>query len=86
MPKIRNKIDEVSFIGGLIGWLMVNPRSTIDKRVELANASGWRLIQLESSSGTNALIAFLRILVLILTLGLLTFGDGVYLVFEKEVE
>ena len=80
----RNKVDEVSFIGGLIGWLAVNPRSTIDERVSEANSAGWNLVQIQPSSGNNLFISFLRTIVLIVTLGLLTFGDGVYLVFEKE--
>ena len=86
MVKRRNKVDKVSFIGGFIGWLAVDPRSTIDKRVQLANGAGWNLVQITPTGGTNALVSMLRFLVLILTLGLLTFGDGVYLVFEKEVE
>jgi|TARA_B110000238_G_C16006888_1_gene387048 hypothetical protein len=36
----RNKVDEVSFVGELIGWLAVNPRKTIDNRVSEANDSG----------------------------------------------
>lgn len=86
MTKKRNKVDKVSFIGGFIGWLMVDPRTTIDNRVTLANGAGWNLVQLTPTGGSNALIAALRFVVLILTLGLLTFGDGVYLIFEKEVE
>lgn len=80
----RNKVDEVNFVGGLIGWLVVNPRSTIDKRVSEANDAGWNLVQMQPSSGSNLVIAVIRFVILILTLGLLTFGDGVYLVFEKE--
>lgn len=80
----RNKVDEVSFIGGLIGWLAVNPRNTIDKRVSEANDAGWNLVQIQPSSGSNLVISVLRFVILTLTLGLLTFGDGVYLVFEKE--
>ena len=33
----RNKIDEITFIGGLVGWLAVNPKVTIDNRVAEAN-------------------------------------------------
>ena len=80
----RNKVDEVNFVGGLIGWLVVNPRSTIDKRVSEANDAGWSLVQIQPSSGSNLVISVLRFIILTLTLGLLTFGDGVYLVFEKE--
>ena len=42
----RNKIDEISFIGGLIGWLAVNPKDTINSRVAQANEYGWRVINI----------------------------------------
>ena len=80
----RNKVDEVTFVGGLIGWVAVNPRSTIDKRVTEANEAGWNLVQIQPSAGSNLVISVLRLVLLIVTLGLLTFGDGVYLVFEKD--
>lgn len=81
---VRSKVDEVSFLGGLIGFLFVNPRLIIDRRVKEANANGWRLVQIVPSSGTNFLITVLRAVLLVLTLGLITFGDGMYLVFEKD--
>lgn len=80
----RNKVDEVSFAGGLIGFLAVNPRRMIDNRVKEANENGWVLTQLQPTSGNNLFIKVLRFVLLVLTLGLFTFGDGMYLVFEKE--
>ena len=80
----RNKVDEVSFIGGLIGLLFVNPRRIIDNRVKEANDHGWSLVAIEKSSGNNLLINVLRFVLLVATLGLFTFGDGMYLVFEKD--
>lgn len=80
----RNKVDEVSFIGGLIGFLFVNPRAIIDSRVSEANNHGWTLVAFQKSSGNNLLINVLRFVLLVVTLGLFTFGDGMYLVFEKE--
>ena len=82
----KNKVDEVYFLGGLIGFLFVSPRLVIDKRVKEANAHGWRLINMNPTSGTNLLIVVLRTIILFCTLGLITFGDGVYLLFEKEVK
>lgn len=82
--KKRNKIDEVSFIGGLIGFIFVNPRSVIDARVKEANDHGWTLVDFQKSTGNNLLINVLRVLLLIFTLGLFTFGDGMFLAFEKE--
>ena len=80
----RNKIDEITFIGGLIGWLVVNPKATIDNRVAEANKAGWTVVNIISGGEQNALLRLLRFIVLVVTLGLFTFGDGVYVIFEKE--
>jgi hypothetical protein len=80
----RNKIDEITYIGGLIGWLVVNPKATIDNRVAEANKAGWTVVNIISGGEQNALLRLLRIVVLVVTLGLFTFGDGVYVIFEKE--
>tara|TARA_Y100001935_G_C17061472_1_gene386960 strand:+ start:317 stop:568 length:252 start_codon:yes stop_codon:yes gene_type:complete len=80
----RNKIDEITFIGGLIGWLAVNPKTTIDNRVAEANEAGWTVVNIIPGGQQNALLRFLRTLVLILTLGLFTFGDGVFVIYEKQ--
>ena len=86
MSRFRSKVDEVSFVGGLYGLLFTNPKMAIESRVKKGNDAGWRLVQIHPSSGTNLLIWFLRLLLLVVTLGIFTFGDGVYLVFEKEID
>jgi hypothetical protein len=80
----RNKIDEITFVGGIIGWLAVNPKATIDNRVAEANKAGWTVVNIISGNEQNALLRLLRTVVLVVTLGLFTFGDGVYVIFEKE--
>ena len=80
----RNKMDEITYIGGLIGWLVVNPKATIDNRVAEANKAGWTVVNIISGNEQNALLRLLRTVVLVVTLGLFTFGDGVYVIFEKE--
>ena len=80
----RNKIDEITFIGGLIGWLAVNPKATIDNRVAEANKAGWTVVNIIPGGEQNALLRVLRFIILVVTLGLFTFGDGVYVIFEKE--
>ena len=80
----RNKIDELSFMGGLIGWLAVNPKDTINSRVAQANEYGWRVVNIIPGSDQNAFLRILRLIVLILTFGLFTWGDGVYVIYEKE--
>jgi hypothetical protein len=60
MAKIRSKVDEVSFVGGLVGLFFTNPRKTIATRVKQGNDAGWRLIQMHPSSGSNLLMWVLR--------------------------
>jgi hypothetical protein len=86
MPKFRSKVDEVSFVGGLYGLLFTSPKRSIESRVKKGNDAGWRLVQMHASSGSNLLIWLLRLLLLIMTLGIFTFSDGMYLVFEKEID
>jgi len=82
----RNKIDEITYMGGFIGWLIINPKQTINNRVEEANKAGWTVVNIVPGGSQNALFRFLRIIILILTLGMFTFGDGVYVIFEKDIE
>ena len=82
----RNRIDEITYIGGFIGWLIINPKQTINNRVEEANKAGWTVVNIIPGGDQNALFRLLRTLILILTLGLFTFGDGVFVIFEKDGE
>ena len=68
----RNKIDEISFMGGLIGWLAVNPKDTINSRVAQANEYGWSVVNIVPGSDQNAFLRVLRLIVLVLTFGLFT--------------
>ena len=80
----RNKIDEITFVCGFIGWLAVNPKATIDNRVAEANKAGWTVVNIVPGGEQNALLRLLRTVVLVVTLGLFTYGDGVYVIFEKD--
>mgnify|MGYP001334647279 FL=1 len=80
----RNKIDEITYVGGLIGWLLINPRKTIDARVSQANEAGWTVVNIIPGSNQNALFRLMRYVVLTLTLGIFTFGDGVIVIYEKD--
>ena len=42
----RNKIDEITYMGGFIGWLIINPKQTINNRVEEANKAGWTVVNI----------------------------------------
>ena len=82
----RNKIDRVSFYGGLIGALAVNPRMLLDSRVEKANLHGWTVVQITPHKEANLLIQILNFGFLMITFGLFNFAPGYLIVFEKEVD
>ena len=67
-----------------ISFSLVNPKATIDNRVAEANKAGWTVVNIIPGGEQNALLRLLRIVVLVVTLGLFTYGDGVYVIFEKE--
>jgi len=78
-----NTIARISLAGGLIGALTTNPRRALNKTIEDYNARGWKAIQVESHKTHNLFIFLLQFLVLILTLGLYTWGGGYLVLFEK---
>ena len=82
----RNKIDRVSFYGGLIGALVVNPRLLLDSRVAKANELGWSVVQITPHKEANLLMSILNFGLLMATLGLFNFAPGYLIVFEKEVD
>ena len=83
---MKNKIDRIALAGGLIGLLFTNPRGALEKRVNEANKNGWKLHQILPHTETNLFVRFLALLILVLTLGLYTFGAGYILLFEKETD
>lgn len=85
MSKI-NKVSRISLIGGLIGAIATNPRKALQKEIDDHNQNGWNTIQITNHSTTNTFIWLLQILVLILTLGLFTWGGGYLVLFEKDKE
>jgi len=80
----KNKITRVSLTGGLIGALTTNPKKALENEIDKANQDGWSAIHFESHKTTNLFIMFLQIIVLILTVGLFTWGGGYLILFEKE--
>ena len=80
----KSRVDRIALAGGLIGMLTTNPRRAIESRVEEANSNGWRLHQILPHSERNLFVILLASIVLILTLGLYTFGGGYLLLFEKD--
>ena len=81
----ENRVIQVNLAGGILGMLSMNPRKTLEKRIQKANADGWSVVQVEPQGTANLVMMVLQLIVLLLTLLLWTFG-GAYLVFlEREV-
>jgi hypothetical protein len=84
MSKKVNKVVRVNLSGGLIGLVFTDPRGAIEKHLNKANADGWNLVQLETAGDANLLVFLLKLAILVLTLGLWTFGTAYYVLFEKD--
>ena len=80
-----NKVERIFLSGGLIGMLFTNPRKALDELMVESNANGWSAVQILKHSNTNLLITIIQILVLLLTLGLWTWGAGYLVLLEKDV-
>ena len=81
----KNKVSRISLMGGLIGAFVTNPRKALENEIDKANQDGWSAIHIMSHRTTNLFIFLLQIAVLVLTLGLFTWGGGYLVLFEKEV-
>lgn len=79
-----NKVRRLSLSGGLIGLLFTNPRAALDAAIQEANAEGWNCHQITPHRTHNLLVVLLQVVVLIVTLGLWTWGAGYILLLEKE--
>lgn len=79
-----NKVVRVSLSGGIIGLLTTNPRRALDNTIDKHNQDGWNAVYFSNHTDTNLLVTALRILVLIGTLGLWTWGAGYLVLFEKQ--
>jgi len=80
----KNKVTRISLIGGLIGAIATNPRKALEKEIEDGNQEGWNSIQIIPHRTTNLFIAILQLIVLVLTIGLFTWGGGYLVLFERE--
>lgn len=80
----KNKIARISLAGGLIGLLTTNPRRALDDEIDKHNLSGWNVVNVLPHKTTNAFIAAAQLIVLVVTLGLWTWGAGYLIILEKE--
>lgn len=81
----KNKVSRISLMGGLIGALTTNPRKALEDEIDKGNQDGWGAIHIEPHSTTNLLVWVLQLAVLLLTLGLWTWGGGYIVLFERDV-
>ena len=80
----KNKVTRISLIGGIIGAIATNPRKALEDEIENGNQEGWNAIHIEPHRTTNLFIAILQLIVLVLTIGLFTWGGGYLVLFERE--
>ena len=79
-----NKVVRIALSGGIIGLLTTNPRRALDKRIDDENQQGWNAVYFIPHKETNVLVAILRIVVLVFTLFMWTWGAGYLILFERE--
>ena len=78
-----NKVERLSYSGGLLGLIFASSRGKLDAKVKEMNEDGWNVHFIHPDQ-PNLLIWILRLLILIITFGLWTIGNSELLVFEKE--
>ena len=82
----KNKIVRIALAGGIIGLLTTNPRRALEKRIEQENSQGWICTYFIPHRETNLFMIVVQIALLVLTLGLWTFGAGYMILFESDQE
>ena len=80
----KNKVTRVSLMGGLIGALTTNPRKALGDEIDKQNQEGWCATHIDPHRTTNLFIWVLQLAVLVLTLGLFTWGGGYLILFERD--
>ena len=79
-----NKVVNVPLTGGIIGILASSPQSTLNKRIQLENAKGWKVVQIIPADTGNMFLLFFRLILLLITLFLFTMVNGYYIILEKK--
>jgi hypothetical protein len=81
----KNRVLRVALMGGLLGAIFTNPRKALEDNIDTANQQGWNAIHIDAHATTNLFVWLLQLLVLMLTLGLWTWGAGYLVLLEREV-
>jgi hypothetical protein len=78
-----NKVVRVALSGGLVGLLGTNPAYAIENVISVWNDKGYHCRQILPHETRNLIAKLFQILVLIMTIGIWTFGAGYILLLEK---
>ncbi|MCA9744315.1 MAG: hypothetical protein H6695_02420 [Deferribacteres bacterium] len=79
-----NMVLKVNLKGGLIGFLLDNPRKTLQEKLLVANRNGWKVIQVIPDTTGNLFVYIFRLILLIVTLSLYTQANGYLIILEKK--
>ena len=79
-----NRTVRISLFGGLIGSAATNPRRKLDDVIRKFNGEGWNCHQIIPHQTHNILAMVLQTVLLLITLGMFTFGGAYLLVMEKD--
>ncbi|MCY4142958.1 MAG: hypothetical protein OXG08_04610 [Gammaproteobacteria bacterium] len=86
MSKKQNKVVHINLMGGLLGLLFTHPQRALRQRIENENKDGWNCTYFIVHQDANLFSLILKLIVLIITIGLFTWGAGYMILFEKEIE
>jgi hypothetical protein len=79
----KNKVVNVTFIGGLIGLFGSSPQNRLNSRIKKENLNGWRVVQIIPADSGNVFLYIFRFLLLVITLFLYTTTNGFYVIMER---
>jgi len=79
-----NKVVHIDLMGGLIGMLFTRPRHALDSRIKRENTDGWRAVYILKHSDSNLFSMLLKLVVLVCTIGLFTWGAGYMILFARD--
>lgn len=79
----ENSVVRVSFSGGLLGVLFGSYRGRLEKAISEQNRKGWHVVEVIPDT-LNFSLVFVRLVLLICTLGLWTLSSSLIVIFERE--
>lgn len=78
-----NKIINVTLTGGILGLFAASPQNSLNAKIQMENANGWKVIQVIPADSGNLFLFIFRFVLLVCTLFLYTTANGYYVVMEK---